>query len=209
VTKLSTGTLQTGQPTLTSIDVELINKLFEQLKTIFPAWRQAFKDQREVDLAKKQWVLGFQESGVTDWAMIEHGLKKARQCESDFLPSVGKFIGWCRDYVYSATSAAKPDVAYTQLLDWTMQPKRRAADLPPQLWWCYQQIGAYEWAHMTGKEQRQAFNAAYSTALGMLAVGHVFDAAPEPKSETLLPVLPADQAQVKNYITTLMGALKD
>jgi hypothetical protein len=162
-------------------------------------WTSSFSDEIDPGNVWAATLRGLREQD------IKAGFAQLVELEYTWPPSAIEFRKLCRP----ATDTAKPDLAYTQLLDWSMQPKRKVADLPPQLWWCYQRIGAYEWAHMSGKEQRQAFNAAYSTALGMLSAGHVFDAAPEPKSEALLPVLPADQAQVENYITALMGALKD
>lgn len=74
----------------------IINNLFKQLAGIYPAWRNAFKSTEEIDNAKKQWLIAFQEVELNQVEWIERGLKEARQDTSPFLPSVGQFIDWCR-----------------------------------------------------------------------------------------------------------------
>ena len=85
-------------------DKRFINELFNQLTGIFPAWKAAFDGADGVRNAKRQWVRGLVESGVTDQDCIEQGLRAARSLDSPFLPSVGQFISWCKinkmdDYV--------------------------------------------------------------------------------------------------------------
>jgi len=90
--QISTGTQPLGQT-----DFDLINSLFAELKSIFPAWRNAFKSQDEVDRVKQAWTKAFIEAKVKDWSYIEGGLKVARRSDTDFIPSVGKFLKWCKD----------------------------------------------------------------------------------------------------------------
>ena len=86
-------TTQTGD---SEQDREFINDLFAQLAGIFPAWRQAFEDQASVNRAKRQWLNGLAENGVTTPEKISRALKAARQSASPFLPSVGQFIEWSK-----------------------------------------------------------------------------------------------------------------
>lgn len=72
-----------------------INFIFAELCAAFPAWRNTFRNQIELDDAKRSWVKGLIEADVTDLELIKTGLKKARASDSDFFPSVGKFISWC------------------------------------------------------------------------------------------------------------------
>ena len=74
----------------------IINKLFFELKGIFPAWKNAFEDQAHLNEAKRQWLKAFMEVELNQWEWIERGLSKARQANTPFLPSVGMFIEWCR-----------------------------------------------------------------------------------------------------------------
>lgn len=81
---------------------QIIDQVFIQLALIFPGWKTNWKsdnpeNQHEmIDAVKMQWLKGFVENGVNSFEQIERGFKKARQIESDFLPSCGKFIGWCK-----------------------------------------------------------------------------------------------------------------
>jgi hypothetical protein len=73
----------------------IINKVFEQLSIIFPAWQYNWKTQKEIDGAKMEWTKAFNENGINSLEQIKCGFAKARKSETDFLPSCGKFISWC------------------------------------------------------------------------------------------------------------------
>jgi len=82
------------------------------MKGIFPAWRAAFKTQTEVANAKYQWTKAFVENGVCDWEYIEGGLSEARLSDSDFMPSTGHFLKWCKKHAMSGLPSL--DDAYTE-----------------------------------------------------------------------------------------------
>ena len=73
----------------------IINKVFDQLSKIFPAWQYNWKTQKEIDGAKMEWTKAFNENDIRTMEQIKHGFAKARKSETDFLPSCGKFISWC------------------------------------------------------------------------------------------------------------------
>lgn len=73
----------------------IIDKVFDQLSVIFPAWRQAWKTDKDFNTAKMEWVKAFNENNINTIEQIKYGFSKARRSESDFLPSCGKFISWC------------------------------------------------------------------------------------------------------------------
>jgi len=73
-----------------------VNDLFKSLQVAYPAWKQAFTTEQDLKLTKKSWIRAFQESGITQKEQVALGMKKARQDESDFFPSSGKFIAWCK-----------------------------------------------------------------------------------------------------------------
>lgn len=76
---------------------ELINKLFREIRNARPAWRQAWGSKEALESAKVTWVLALVEGQVRDWdRQIEHGLRRLRAEPSDFVPSPGKFVEWCR-----------------------------------------------------------------------------------------------------------------
>lgn len=83
----------------------LVDKVFEQLKSIFPAWQYAWKDAKAIDAAKIEWTKAFMESNVRSVDQLKEGFKHARASESDFLPSSGKFIQWCNKSLCDAYPA--------------------------------------------------------------------------------------------------------
>jgi len=73
----------------------IINKVFDQLSVIFPAWKHAWPTDKELSLAKMEWTKAFNENNINTLEQVKFGFVKARRSESDFLPSCGKFISWC------------------------------------------------------------------------------------------------------------------
>lgn len=75
----------------------LFNGIFDQLRAAFPASSNAFKTQADIDVFRQQWVRSFMENGITTMQQIDAGMRHARQQESPYLPSPGKFVSWCKD----------------------------------------------------------------------------------------------------------------
>lgn len=74
---------------------QVVNEIFRELQAIFPAWKQAWPDRQALDAARKTWIKGLAEAGVTDLDQVRFGLRQARKSSTDFIPNVGKFIAWC------------------------------------------------------------------------------------------------------------------
>ena len=73
------------------------NKIFIDLKAVFPAITTVIKTQSDLDAFKKQWLLAFAENGITKLKQFEIGMSKARQQKNPFIPSPGQFISWCQE----------------------------------------------------------------------------------------------------------------
>ena len=88
---------------------KLVDLLFVNLMQVFPAAKQtALSTPAEVAAAKRQWITAFAENGITSVEQLQAGMRMARQQESDFWPSCGKFIGWCK--AGAAENAGLPSV---------------------------------------------------------------------------------------------------
>ncbi|MGO2336515.1 replication protein P [Providencia sp.] len=89
----------TSKPTGINDHAEkLVDMLFDNLVQIFPAAKHTvFSNKDDISATKRQWVLAFIENGITSVEQLKAGMSIARQQESDFWPSCGKFIGWCRE----------------------------------------------------------------------------------------------------------------
>ena len=80
---------------LAQATAKVINGLFRELRSIFPAWKQAWPDMATYKAAKQQWMQGFLEAGICSTEQLRFGLMRARQAKKDFVPHVGTFIEWC------------------------------------------------------------------------------------------------------------------
>lgn len=93
--QVSTLTTPPGQ-TNYKAGAEIVNDLFKQLAGCYTAWRQAFRNDAELKMAKQQWTVAMIEAGINTEEQIQRGLSRARQDTNPYLPSVGQFIEWCR-----------------------------------------------------------------------------------------------------------------
>lgn len=85
-------TLQTNsqQPSVE----EIVNALFDKLTASSPILLAT--DERRLSVLKKQWILGFVENGIRTVEQVQDGMKFARKKEDSYLPSIGEFIGYCK-----------------------------------------------------------------------------------------------------------------
>ena len=73
----------------------VIDGLFTELKSCYPAWRQAFDSREAWNAAKKTWTKAFIENNISNQQQVAEGLAAARKGVNPFWPSVGQFISWC------------------------------------------------------------------------------------------------------------------
>ncbi len=108
---------QTGQPDFSKADMDFVNDLFRELKSCFPAWGVAIKSKAQQDETKRQWVKAFQENGINTKELVDIGMKEARKQPTDFFPSTGKFVSWCKPPVH-----------------WQHRAQEKAAQVPKMRW---------------------------------------------------------------------------
>lgn len=93
-------TITQNRPLVNETAERLVNRVFEQLLASCP--RLLYYTAEQVATAKQQWILGFAENGITTVEQVKQGMKALRAKEDDFVPSVGKFIGWCKTVNYES-----------------------------------------------------------------------------------------------------------
>ena len=62
---------------LSQATAKVINGLFRELRSIFPAWKQAWPDMATYKAAKQQWMRGFLEAGICSTEQLRFGLMQA------------------------------------------------------------------------------------------------------------------------------------
>ncbi|CAM4009261.1 MULTISPECIES: replication protein P [Lelliottia] len=75
---------------------QIINGLFVQLAAAFPA-SLVNRSQEDLNEIRRQWVMAFQENGITTLEQVAAGMRVARRQEKPFLPSPGQFVAWCKE----------------------------------------------------------------------------------------------------------------
>lgn len=90
----------------TAETARVVNTLFDELKSIFPAWKQAWPNEAAENRAKRTWVKGFMRDGITTLEQLRYGIEACRLMDTDFAPSVGKFAKLC---VPTAADLGMPD----------------------------------------------------------------------------------------------------
>lgn len=89
--------------------VRLIDRMFIRLKSIFPAWKQAFASEAEYNETKQVWLEELFKAGIVNPQSLKRGLDLAAKSESPFFPSVGQFIAWCEFKNYHELGLPTPE----------------------------------------------------------------------------------------------------
>lgn len=87
---------ESKKPVFTTEDALLVENVFKELISIFPAWQKAYPSKEMEQTAKKTWTKGFIENDIHSLEQIRWGLRKARSSGIPFIPSVGQFVQWCQ-----------------------------------------------------------------------------------------------------------------
>ncbi|WP_341304709.1 replication protein P [Pseudomonas sp. TMP25] len=107
--------LQVAQPVKVDANTkQVINDLFDRLKGLYPAWKQAWPTDVELRAAKLEWLAEFMRAGIRQLEQIQHGVRMAAKDRSAFAPSPGVFVSWC----FAPEAFGLPDAerAYKQAL---------------------------------------------------------------------------------------------
>lgn len=149
----------------------VVNSLFKELKSIFPAWKQAWPLDEDLKNAKKSWIKAFMAAGISNLNQIRFGIESCRALGSDFIPSVGKFIQMCQptpemlgipshDKAYAeAISNAHPSMVGSR--EWSHQAVYHAAS----------QCGLHALSTMPAEASRKVFDRNYDITIRMLVNG--------------------------------------
>lgn len=92
----------------------VIDDLFGRLKGIYPAWKQAWPTDAELNAAKLEWLAEFMRAGIRRVEQIQHGVRMAAKDRSAFAPAPGVFVSWC--FAPEAFGLPPLEKAYKQAL---------------------------------------------------------------------------------------------
>lgn len=81
--------------------VAVMDKLFNQLTVICPAWHKALPSDESVANFKTVWLEEIINANIRNWKLLVRGLDRCKQSKNPFLPSIGQFIEWCLQEDYA------------------------------------------------------------------------------------------------------------
>lgn len=127
--------------------------------------------------------MGLVEAGLTDIETIKGGLRMARQANSPFIPSVGQFIGWCREAKKIQLDLPLEHKVLSNIIRYSSNRKCPPSDprfmikLHPMEYWIYQNIDMYRLQGLSQEKAEKMLQPVYHEALARAMSGFVF---PEP-----------------------------
>lgn len=166
----------------------VVNALFTELQSIFPAWRQAWPDDKALSAAKKTWTKGFMAAGINTIEQIRFGIEQCRQSGGDFAPSVGRFIRWCEPTpeMMGLPDAAK---AYREACA-NAHPAASRNWSHPAVHHAACETGFYELANMPEERSRKLFDRNYAITVRMVMTGQPLREIPLALPETVTVCTP-------------------
>ncbi|EKO3431511.1 replication protein P [Vibrio fluvialis] len=148
----------------------IINKLFAELQTCFPAWRQTFTSKADMDAVKRTWARGLIEAKITSYKQLQWGLLKARRSESPFWPSLGQFIAWCHpdpaDY-----GLPTPVMAFREASRKSHPAADRSNWSHPAVYVAAREVGSFELTNLPSSQSQPLFERAYKIAIRRVMAG--------------------------------------
>ena len=184
----------------------VIEKLFNELKSIFPAWKPAWPDDKSENNPKRTWTKAFIAANLSSVRQIEHGIKRSRISGSPFMPSIGQFIQWCQ---VSAEDLGLPSADRAYLVACSIShPTADAGDAHPVIYHAACEAGMYLLASQPESRSRPVFERAYQLAVQMAAKGEPLREIPKglPSAPTLPKNLPAGNAALAALRRKTTGA---
>ncbi|MBX9754789.1 MAG: Replication protein P [Pseudomonadaceae bacterium] len=164
-------------PTVDQRTAAVVNLLFAELQSIFPAHKQAWPTEAALAAAKKTWIKGFMAEGINSVAQLRHGIERCRASGSDFAPSIGKFIFWCRP---TAESLGLPteEKAFTEAVRKTHPAMAHATWSHDAVYHAAAECGFYNLQTLQQDASRKLFARNYSLAVRDLIDGKPLKARP-------------------------------
>ncbi|MBE3746742.1 replication protein P [Vibrio parahaemolyticus] len=148
----------------------VINRLFSELQSCFPAWRQTFTSKADIDSTKRVWTRGLVEAGIHSEQQLQWGLRKARRSESPFWPSLGQFVKWCQpdpeDFCLPT-----PEVAFKEASRNSHPASVDCKWTHPAIYVATREAGRYELANLPRDKSWPLFQRAYAITVRRVLEG--------------------------------------
>lgn len=163
-----------------------------------------FKTKVSKDLFADQLAAAFTENSITTVRQVKLGLQKMRADESDFAPSIGKFISWCR---VSAEDMGlpSPDEAYKIAAKAAGMDKRSRDWVHVCIKFAANKTGYLELKSLPPEKIKREFLAHYRVAVDDFSAGLIKDVQAQPFER--VEHLPSDKDTAMKHIKNMKDML--
>ena len=160
----------------------LVNQVVKELMAIFPAWKKEMSKAGHQAEVKKQFMKAFVESRINTYEKLNYGLKKARNHDSPYFPSVGQFVSWCQDGYLESLNIPPFEVIFREILDYRREIKnpfrKGKLFISVYAWHIYKHTQSYAWTGSENEAKRLA-EKEYKQLLTKARSGFVFEVSPQ------------------------------
>ena len=175
-----------------------IDEVINQLAAVFPAWQAAIKTQEQANNLKRVWFDEVNRQGLTE-IDLRRGLLQARQSESPYLPSLGQFVGWCKNQSHLTPERAWQMAAMSQTQPIT----------DPLVAEAVKRTGRYDIINRSERDIKPLFLDHYREVIDEAKQGVVFRL-PEPKADQIkIEEKPTDPEEARKHVAKILKMLEE
>lgn len=137
--------------------------------------------------------------------MMALGLKRSREDVSSFMPSVGKFIAWCKEESMQQLGIKPVEQAYADFCKWHQNVHRKPQELDLVTWHTYQGMDSFALAHARIDDHRRMFAEAYKLTVEAVQRGEALN--PHPPELEKIERQPMEQSEAIKQVESLKRLL--
>lgn len=152
---------------ITEQTIAFVNRVMKTILANSPAWAVSLKGTDSINDYRQQLVKAFLENSISEMSQVELGLKRIRKEPTNFLPSVGQFIAWCKP---TPEALGCPDVndAYIEACRYKYSKKTLSH---PCIAYALAKISMYELSTKTEKQTKPRFEKLYQQGIELFYNG--------------------------------------
>lgn len=161
---------------MTDLDQRIVDRLFENLKAIFPKWREIWQTDGELKAAKKQWTRAIVKQGLADPQLIKLGIEKSEAIGWVRPPSPAQFCQWCIEGAKEKAGVPSKENAVSQIMAVARKSDyaRKRTKLCPAVYQMCRFIDWYDFQKLNVEKATKAAERAYDQMVDHWRSGRPF-----------------------------------
>lgn len=168
--------------------IDIVNKLFERMFAIKPAYRQAWPDNESMQASKKEWVLAFKDEGIDSVEQLKKGIATLRTKPTPFIPSPGEFIQMCR-FEPEDIGAPSVEMAYREACKYSSPTENKMKWSHPAVKHAWSSTGSWRLHQESRKATFSDFAKNYDFAINAFMKGELKEQLADDRHKTLTNAL--------------------